>query len=340
MMAARQQSLSNSGAELQDNESSDGDSHHGSPKRNRSPSGQSIWPQESYRTVYLDVHAPSWVIQFPLVTECIEAAEEILGGVSRLVFSPVHGAAAGFCRVLSNSVASHLRFVQRTEYLKFCCRFNDDKYHVADFAHNVLKDVMRKGVVESNHRSWSDNVKVALLECCIALSSACAKGLASLDEGETDLWSPSHNLTQVRRSDVVAEMLEALAWTFELKSSFAETFPRGYRIPPECMEKVHHSVSLVPPQYPAWTRAIAAIFQEERGIQLIFEVCSDCYRSMPPHHLSRLISAKGFRHLLVSVQAIHKLDFEFQLTDSYLQPLCAGRWLLAHLASQGDFEGV
>lgn len=34
------------------------------------------------------------------------------------------------------------------------------------------------------------------------------------------------------------------------------------------------------------------------------------------------------------------LDFEFQLVDSYLQPLCSGRWLVAHLAKQGDFNMV
>lgn len=139
---------------------------------------------------------------------------------------------------------------------------------------------MRKGVVESNHRSWPENVKMQLLECCIALSSACAKGLASLEECEQDLWSPPHQLLQVRRSDVVAEMLEALSWTFDLKSNFADTFPRSHRIPPQCMEKVHNSVHLVPPQYPAWTRAIAAIFQEERGIHLIFEVRPDCHHSI------------------------------------------------------------
>lgn len=133
---------------------------------------------------------------------------------------------------------------------------------------------MRKGVLESNHRSWGENVKVALLECCIALSSACAKGLASLDECEKDLWSPPHHVTPVRRSDVLAEMLEALSWTFELKSSFAETFPRGYRISSECMEKVHNSMHLVPPKYPAFTTAIAAKFQEERGVHLTFEVHS------------------------------------------------------------------
>lgn len=42
----------------------------------------------------------------------------------------------------------------------------------------------------------------------------------------------------------------------------------------------------------------------------------------------------------MSVQAVHKLDFEFQLIDSYLQPLCTGRWLVAHLVKQGDFDGV
>lgn len=177
-----------------------------------------------------------------------------------------------------------MRFVVHCADIVCCYRCNDDKYHVCEFAHNVLKDVLRKGVVESNHRSWNESVKVSLLECCIALSSACAKGMASLWECDTDLWSPPHQVVQVRRSDVVAEMLEALSWTFELKSSFAETFPRGYRIPPECMEKVHHSVQLVPPQYPAWTRVIAAIFQEKRGMFLIFEVRSDCHSSVALHH--------------------------------------------------------
>lgn len=161
-----------------------------------------------------------------------------------------------------------------------CYRCNDDKYHVSEFVHNVLKDVMRKGVVESNHRTWSDTVKVALLECCIALSSACAKGLASLDPFDKDLWSPPHHLTQVRRLDVVAEMVEALSWTFDLSSSFAETFPRGYKIPSECMEKVHHSLSLMPPDFPAFTTAIAAKFQEERGVQLTFQVWSPNSRFM------------------------------------------------------------
>lgn len=101
-MAARQ-SLS----PAPDDESSEGDSLHGSPKlpeRN----AQSIFPLDSYRQAYLELQQPSWVIQFPMVTECIEAAEEILGGVSRFAFSPVRGFAAGFRGEHSNQVARHM----------------------------------------------------------------------------------------------------------------------------------------------------------------------------------------------------------------------------------------
>lgn len=65
-----------------DDESSEGaDSLHGSPKPDNT-SASSIFPLDSYRRAYLDLHQPAWNIHFPLVTECIEAAEEILGGVS------------------------------------------------------------------------------------------------------------------------------------------------------------------------------------------------------------------------------------------------------------------
>jgi hypothetical protein len=49
---------------------------------NRSPNA--VFPLDSYRSVYHDLHETiNWTIQFPLVTECIEATEEILGGISR-----------------------------------------------------------------------------------------------------------------------------------------------------------------------------------------------------------------------------------------------------------------
>lgn len=81
MMAARQSLESNDSGAAQDEESSDADSLHGSPKPETH--AQSIFPADVFRAVYADLHQVSWVIQFPLVTECIEAAEEILGGVSR-----------------------------------------------------------------------------------------------------------------------------------------------------------------------------------------------------------------------------------------------------------------
>lgn len=81
-MAARQ-SLSNGAGAQQEDESSEGDSL---PSPNPGTHAQSIFPLDSYRQAYLELHQASWVIQFPLVTECIEATEEILGGVSRFVF--------------------------------------------------------------------------------------------------------------------------------------------------------------------------------------------------------------------------------------------------------------
>lgn len=132
---------------------------------------------------------------------------------------------------------------------------------------------MRKGVLESNHRSWNEGIKLSLLECCISLASACAKGLASVCKQADDLWSPAHALP-IRRADVVAEMLEALSWSLDPRSCFSETFQR-VRIPSECLEKVHNSVNLVAAHHPSWTRAVAAKFQAEEGIQLIFEVRSN-----------------------------------------------------------------
>jgi hypothetical protein len=179
-----------------------------------------------------------------------------------------------FASAFELTVAYIYSFLHHIADLMLQYRCNDDKYHVFEFVHNVLTDVMRKAVLESNHRNWGDHVKMALLECCIALSSACAKGLVSLEECEKDPWSPPHHLTPTRKSDVLGEMLQALSWTFELHSSFAETFPRNYRIPPECMEKVHDALHLVPPkQYPAFTTAIAAKFQEGLGFHLTLDVC-------------------------------------------------------------------
>lgn len=81
MMAARQSLESNDSGAAQDEESSDADSLHGSPRPDTH--AQSIFPLGTFRQVYLDLHQASWVIQFHLVTECIEAAEQVLCGVSR-----------------------------------------------------------------------------------------------------------------------------------------------------------------------------------------------------------------------------------------------------------------
>jgi hypothetical protein len=100
--------------------SSEGDSPDGIPL-NSDTTGHletaSIFPLDSYRRAYLELHQPSWVIQFPCVTECIEATEEILSDISRSAFSPfVAFVLLVFASVVEQEVATPIIYC----YTRYC----------------------------------------------------------------------------------------------------------------------------------------------------------------------------------------------------------------------------
>lgn len=136
---------------------------------------------------------------------------------------------------------------------------------------NVLADAIVKGVVESNHKTWSAEVRAHLLNTCIALASACCSGLASLRLRHDDVWSAGAT-SPVRRVDIVSQLLGMFGAVFDQRySSFAPTFARE-PVPSECMDKVHRQYRFLPGNIPNWTRAVAAKFIEMEGFVRIFEV--------------------------------------------------------------------
>lgn len=157
------------------------------------------------------------------------------------------------------------------------CRSSDDKINVEEFLRHVLDDAICKGVIESNHKTWSAEVRAHLLNTCIALASACSSGLASLRTQHDDVWSAGAS-AQVRRVDIVSQLLAIFASIFDQRySSFVSTFARE-PVPSECMDKVHRQYRFLPSNIPNWTRAVAAKFIEMEGFVRIFEVQSQLVR--------------------------------------------------------------
>jgi hypothetical protein len=150
------------------------------------------------------------------------------------------------------------------------CRLEEDRHVVAEFYRSVLRDAMRKGVIENHHSRWNAGIQASLLDACISLASACGAGLVSLRQGYGDVWTPDCTQT-LRRIDILAGMMEIMSWTLDVRSQFGENFART-PLPSLALEKVHDCVGSIPSTLPNWTRAVAAMFQSVDGPQLIFEV--------------------------------------------------------------------
>eukprot|EP00892_Ulva_mutabilis_P012890 jgi/Ulvmu1/9974/UM059_0023.1 len=230
----------------------------------------SVFPVHLYQDLYSDLYETArWTIHYENVEQCLDATAEILAAGSRSV---------------------------------------EDKANVEEFLRHVLNDVICKGVVESNHKAWSAEVRAHLLNTCIALASTCSSGLASLRVQHDDVWSTGAT-PPVRRVDIVAQLLAIFASIFDEKySSFTPTFARE-PVPSECMDKVHRMHRFLPTHLPNWTRAVAAKFIEMEGYVRIFEV-------------------------------LQLVPLELRHIDNLMRPLETSDYILAAQLEMGTFKAV
>lgn len=133
---------------------------------------------------------------------------------------------------------------------------------------------MRKSFLEEHHRNWVHGILTDLLTVAVGYATLCANALPALQPDPEERWV-SEDENSPRKVDLVASIVEMLAWIVEPTTSFGLYF-RDTPIPPACPVRVQDLAglaSLAKEDRPSWAMLVCLKFDTLDGWHLLCEVC-------------------------------------------------------------------
>jgi hypothetical protein len=160
------------------------------------------------------------------------------------------------------------------------CRTEADELAVLRFHRNVLRNAMTKSFIEEHHRSWRPHITCDLLTLAVAYSVMCASALQCLLDDSSAQWASCKAAASdaCGLAELVASMLEMLAWIIEPSGSFSKFFLTSPVPGRGCHSRVVELLSVAEDDCPGWAALAAIQFDALDGWRLL---CKVRWRTVP-----------------------------------------------------------